>query len=237
MMKLLKIMMRIFKTYMVVLPLSATVLLTALPNGATAQLAIAEVIKAGVKKVIKAVDLKVQRLQNETIWLQNAQKVIENQLNKLKLGEISEWTERQRSLYSEYYESLVKVKSVISAYKRIKDLATTQAAIVQQYRWAVGLFRKDKHFSVDELLHMEEVYEGILKASVKNLDQVFVVIGSFKTQMSDSKRMELINEAAEKMDENFSDLRQFNDQNITLSIQRSKSVLESKTLKELYDVN
>jgi hypothetical protein len=230
-------MMRIFKTYMVVLPLSATVLLTALPSGATAQLAIAEVIKAGVKKVIKAVDLKVQRLQNETIWLQNAQKVIENQLNKLKLGEISEWTERQRSLYSEYYESLVKVKSVISAYKRIRDLATTQAAIVQEYRWAMGLFRKDKHFSADELLHMEEVYEGILRESVKNLDQVFVVIGSFKTQMSDAKRMELINEAAEKMDENFSDLRQFNDQNITLSIQRSKSVLESKTLKELYDVN
>ena len=237
MMNARKIMMRIFKTYMVVLPLSATVLLTALPSGATAQLAIAEVIKAGVKKVIKAVDLKVQRLQNETIWLQNAQKVIENQLNKLKLSEISEWTERQRSLYSEYYESLVKVKSVISAYKRIKDLANTQAAIVQEYRWASGLFRKEKHFSASELLHMEEVYEGILKASVKNLDQVFVVINSFKTQMSDAKRMELINEAAEKMDENFSDLRQFNDQNITLSIQRSKSVLESKTLKELYDVN
>jgi len=236
-MNLLKIMMRIFKTYMVVLPLSATVLLTALPSGASAQLAIAEVIKAGVKKVIKAVDLKVQRLQNETIWLQNAQKVIENTLNKLKLGEISEWTERQRSLYAEYYESLVKVKSVISAYKRIKDLATTQAAIVQEYRWASGLFRKDKHFSVDELLHMEEVYEGILKASVKNLDQVFVVINSFKTQMSDAGRMELIDEAALKMDENFADLRQFNDQNITLSIQRSKSVLETKNLKELYDVN
>jgi hypothetical protein len=230
-------MMRILKTYMVVLPLSATVLLTALPSGASAQLAIAEVIKAGVKKVIKAVDLKVQRLQNETIWLQNAQKVVENQLNKLKLGEISEWTERQRSLYAEYYEGLMKVKSVISTYKRIRDLATTQAAIVQEYRWASGLFRKDKHFSGEELLHMEDVYEGILKASVKNLDQVFVVINSFKTQMSDAKRMELINEAAEKMEENFSDLRQFNDQNITLSIQRSKSVLEAKTLKELYDVN
>lgn len=236
-MNLLKIMTRILKTYMVVLPLSATVLLTALPSGANAQLAIAEVIKAGVKKVIKAVDLKVQRLQNETIWLQNAQKVVENQLNKLKLGEISEWTERQRSLYAEYYESLVKVKSVISTYKRIRDLVTTQAAIVQEYRWASGLFRKDKHFSADELLHIEEVYEGILKASVKNLDQVFVVINSFKTQMSDAKRMELINDAAEKIEGNFSDLRQFNDQNITLSIQRSKSVLESKTLKELYGVN
>ena len=37
-----------------------------------AQIPILEIIKAAVKKVIKAVDLKIQRLQNKTIWLQNA---------------------------------------------------------------------------------------------------------------------------------------------------------------------
>ena len=222
---------------MVVLPLSATVLLTALPTGANAQLAIAEVIKAGIKKVVKAIDLKVQRLQNQTIWLQNAQKVIENQLNKLKLGEISEWTDRQRKLYSSYYDELVRVKSVISTYKRVRDLVSTQAAIVQEYKWASGLFKKDKHFSTSELLHIEEIYEGILKESVKNLDQVFVVISSFKTQMSDAKRLEMINEAAKKIEQNFSDLRAFNDQNIVLSIQRSKSILETKQLKEVYEIN
>jgi len=236
-MNLLKYMSKIIKTYMVVLPLSATVLLTALPTGANAQLAIAEVIKAGIKKVVKAIDLKVQRLQNQTIWLQNAQKVIENQLNKLKLGEISEWTDRQRKLYSSYYDELVRVKSVISTYKRVRDLVSTQAAIVQEYKWASGLFKKDKHFSTSELLHIEEIYEGILKESVKNLDQVFVVISSFKTQMSDAKRLEMINEAAKKIEQNFSDLRAFNDQNIVLSIQRSKSILETKQLKEVYEIN
>lgn len=236
-MNLLKYMSKIIKTYMVVLPLSATVLLTALPTGANAQLAIAEVIKAGIKKVVKAIDLKVQRLQNQTIWLQNAQKVIENQLNKLKLGEISEWTDRERKLYSSYYDELMRVKSAISTYKRIRDLVSTQAAIVQEYKWASGLFKKDKHFSASELLHMEEIYEGILKESVKNLDQVFVVISSFKTQMSDAKRLEMINAAAMKIEQNFSDLRAFNDQNIVLSIQRSKSILETKQLNEVYEIN
>ncbi|WP_143007839.1 conjugal transfer protein TraI [Pedobacter antarcticus] len=236
-MNLLKHMSKIIKTYMVVLPLSATVLLTALPTGVNAQLAIAEVIKAGIKKVVKAIDLKVQRLQNQTIWLQNAQKVIENQLSKLKLGEISEWTDRQRKLYSGYYDEMVRVKSVISTYKRVRDLVGTQTAIVQEYNWASGLFKKDKHFSASELLHMEEIYKGILKESMKNLDQVFVVISSFKTQMSDAKRLELINEAAIKIEQNFSDLRAFNDQNIVLSIQRSKSILETKQLKEVYEIN
>jgi len=221
---------------MVVLPLSATVLLTALPQGASAQLAIAEVIKAGVKKVIKAVDLRVQRLQNETIWLQNAQKVIENQLNKLGLSEISDWTGRQRELYAEYYESLVKVKSVIATYRKIRNLVGTQRAIVQEYSWASSLFRGDKHFSATELLAMEEVYTGILSASVRNLDQVLLVVNSFKTQMSDAARMELIDQAAEAVEENFTDLRAYNQQQIMLSVSRSASVLESNKLKSLYGI-
>lgn len=224
------------KTYMVVLPFSATVLLAAVPTGASAQLAIAEVIRAGIKKVVKAVDLKVQRLQNETIWLQNAQKVVENTLSKLKLEEISDWTERQRKLYASYYDELVRVKALISTYQRVRDLVGTQVAIVQEYKWASGLFKKDRHFSVDELAHMEEVYEGILKQSINNLDQVFAVVNSFSTSMSDAKRLELIHSASEAMERNFSDLKAFNDQCIVMSIQRSRSILETKALKEMYAI-
>lgn len=228
---------RMIRTYMVALPLSATMLLVALPSGANAQLAIAEVIKAGMKKVIRAVDLKVQRLQNQTIWLQNAQKVIENQLNKLKLGEISEWTERQRKLYADYYVDLVKVKSVIAGFKKVRDIVGTQGAILQEYKWATSLFAKDGHFSAEELLGMEEVHQGILKESVKNLDQVFLVINSFRAQMSDGQRLEMIAGVEKAMEENFSDLKRFNDENIALSISRARSSLEVKKLKEAYEFN
>src|SRR5690242_2473595 len=75
---------------------------------------ITEVIKAAIVKVIKAVDLKIQRLQNETIWLQNAQKVMENTLSKLRLQEIAEWSEKQRVLYADYFDELYKVKNFIA---------------------------------------------------------------------------------------------------------------------------
>ena len=232
-MKLIKIM----KKYMVILPMSAMTLFVALPTGANAQVAVLEVIKAGVKKVIKAVDLKVQRLQNETIWLQNAQKVLENTLSKLKLTEIADWTEKQKELYSKYYNELWEIKTAITYYKRIKDLTEKQVAIVDEYRWAWGLFSKDKHFTPDELNYMETVYSGILDASIKNLDQILLVVNSFKTQMSDAKRLEIINGAANQMDTNYSDLRKFNTQNSLLSIQRAKSIDEVVTLKELYGID
>lgn len=227
---------KVMKKYMVILPMSAMTLFVSMPTGANAQIAVLEVIKAGVKKVIKAVDLKVQRLQNETIWLQNAQKVLENQLSKLKLTEIADWTEKQKELYKNYYEELRKVKSAIAYYKRIKDLTEKQIAIVDEYKWAWGLFQKDKHFTADELEHMQKVYSGILDESIKNLDQILLVVNSFKTQMSDAKRLEIISAAAAQMDVNFSDLKSFNSQNSLLSIQRAKSLDEVTILKELYGI-
>ncbi|HTN20746.1 MAG TPA: hypothetical protein VL125_09735 [Pelobium sp.] len=224
------------KKYMVILPMSAMTLFVALPTGANAQIAVLEVIKAGVKKVIKAVDLKVQRLQNETIWLQNAQKVLENQLSKLKLTEIADWTEKQKNLYSEYYEELWKIKSSIAYYKRIKDLSQKQADILDEYKWAWNLFKQDKHFTADELDYMQKVYSGILDESVKNVDQILLVVNSFKTQMTDAKRLDIINAAADKMDTNYSDLKQFNSQNSRLSIQRAKSLDEAAKLKEIYGI-
>lgn len=228
--------MNMMKKFMVILPVSAMTLFVSLPIGANAQVAVVEVIKAGVKKVIKAMDLRVQRLQNQTIWLQNAQKVLENQLSKLKLEEIADWTGKQKELYSKYYQELWEVKSAITYYKRLKELTARQIDIVDEYRRAWGLFAKDKHFSLDELVAMEKVYGGMLERSVKNLDQILVVVSSFKTQMSDAARLELISTAAGEMDGIWSDLKRFNRENSLLSIQRAQSLEEAARLKELYGI-
>lgn len=180
------------------------------------------IIKEGIKKVIKAVDLKIQRQQNKIIWLQNAQKTLENAMSKAKLNEISDWVERQRTLYKDYFDELQKVKSVISYYSRVKEITQKQVHLVQEYKHAYGLFKQDKHFTADELSYMGRVYSGILDESVKNIDQIFLVINSFTTQMSDAKWLEIINAAADEIDTNYNDLKAFNQQGILLSLQRGK---------------
>src|SRR5690625_1561958 len=94
---------------------------------------ILDVIKGVTTKVIKAIDLKVQRLQTKTIWLQNAQKTLENEMAKLKLKQISDWAMKQRDLYQKYYKELLKVKSALSTYQRIKAIITRQKMLVQEY--------------------------------------------------------------------------------------------------------
>jgi hypothetical protein len=229
--------LRSAKVYMVVMPLSLVVLLVSLPvKEVSAQTAIAEVIKAGVKKVIKAVDLRVQRLQNQTIWLQNAQKVLENTLSKLKLTEIADWTSRQKELYGKYFDELARVKAAIAYYQRIKDITQRQADILWEYRQAKSLFAKDKHFSASELDMMEDVFHGILDASLKNIDQLLLVVNSFKVQMSDGKRLKIINSVALKIEENYQDLKRYNASQVSVSLSRAKEAGDVNLIRRLYGI-
>jgi hypothetical protein len=199
-----------------------------------AQMAIIDIIKEGVKKVIMAVDLQIQRMQNKTIWLQNAQKEMENVLSQTKLIEISDWVQKQKDLYGNYFDELWQVKDAIEYYHRIEEITQTQIRIVNEYESAYSLFKQDDHFSPDEIEYMGKVYTGIINQSLKNLDQLFLVINSFSTQMADEKRMEIINNAGSAMDENYNDIKAFNSQNMMLSLQRSKDLNEINTVKQLY---
>jgi hypothetical protein len=194
-------------------------------------------IKEAIKKVIKAIDLRIQKLQNKTIWLQNAQKKLENTLSKIKLKEISDWTQKQKDLYKNYYEELMKVKSIITYYQRIKDITQKQVRLVDEYERAWNLFQKDDHFNTDELVYMQKVYSGILNESMKNIDQIFLILDSFTTQMSDAKRLEIINAAADQIDANYDDLMQFNKQNILLSLQRAKTQHDVNAVKKFYGIS
>ncbi len=210
------------------------VLLFAIMPASKLHAQILEIIKEGVTKVIKAVDLQIQRLQTETIWLQNAQKTAENTMSKLKLDEITDWVEQQKELYAEYFDELWKVKAVISYYHKVREIIDKQKLLVSEYQKAFSLFKQDKNFTPEEIEYMEKVYTGILNESVKNLDQVFMVINSFATQMSDAKRIEIINTVADTIEVNFTDLRQFNNQNIIVSLQRAKQRSDVNVVRKLY---
>ena len=214
------------------------VALSTLPQqNAQGAIPIAVIIKEAVKKVIKAVDLMVQRLQNKTIWLQNAQKVLENKLNELKLTEIAEWTEKHRQLYKEYYEELWKVRNAIAGYQRITQTLDLQKRLVSEYKRVWNIIKDDDHFTRKEIEYIYLVYSGILNESIRNLDQVLAVVGSFKTQMSDAERLEIVGKCGEEMERNYHDLKQFNAQNIQLSISRAKDAHEMETVRKLYGIS
>lgn len=206
-------------------------------NVAKAQIPIYDIIKGAVKKVIKAADLQVQRLQNKTIWLQNTQKTLENKMAKLKLDEIKDWVEKQRKLYADYFQELQKVKKALTTYQRVKDIIERQALMVKEYKAAWALFRQDKNFTDEEIGYMQNIYSGMFDESLKNLDQLFLVINAFTTQMNDAGRLEIINTVSDNLEQQFTDLREFNTQNRMLSIQRATELGEIEYVRRLYGIS
>lgn len=201
---------------------------------ACAQIPVLEIIQQGIKKVIVAIDLKVQRLQNKTIWLQNAQKTLENEMSKQKLGEISEWVERQRKLYEDYFNELWNVKTALSYYYRVREIMDRQVGLVKEYQAAWKLFQQDKNFTPEELEAMQKVYSGMMESCSKNIDQLFLVVNAFTTQMDDAARLGIIQSVSDQTEQILTDLKEFNSQNRMISIQRAYERGEIERVKKLY---
>lgn len=211
------------------------VIATATPvKQAEAAIPWAEIIKQAIKRVVRAMDLLVQRRQNQQIRLQNAQKAIENTMTKLKLDEIEDWVKKQRDLYKEYYQELKKVKAVIGYYFRIKAIADKQGAILKQYRTAWALFRNDKHFTTQELEQIQKTYQGMLSETARSVELLELVVKSFTLEMTDVKRLEIIGRAADATDQIYDALSSFNQENKLLSLSRARNEFDAKVVKSLY---
>ncbi|HEY4334496.1 MAG TPA: TraG family conjugative transposon ATPase, partial [Puia sp.] len=201
---------------------------------ASAQLV--EIIDEAIKKALITADLQIQRLQTQTLVLQDAQKTLENATTQLHLDDITAWVQRQEDLYSGYYRELWQIKNAFSTYTKVADMVARQARLVSDYKRARTAIGKDPHFSAAELGSIFNVYDGILNESVKNVQQLFVVINAFATQMDDAGRLRVIDETDERIDKNYTDLYRFTQDNILLSLQRAKSEQDLQTIRSLYGI-
>lgn len=203
-------------------------------NPASAQIPVVNIVSAIIKKVIIAIDLKVQQLQNQTIALQNAEQNLENSLHLSSLNDINSWLGKERKLYSDYHQELATVKTIISDYDEVRTIISRQKKLLAEYRSASSLFHQDRHFSASELQAMEHIYSGILQESLRNLNEALLAVSSFSTQMDDAERMLLVHHASAGVQTNLDHLRQYNSQNITLSLERARDDNDRQQIRQLY---
>lgn len=220
------------KCFSLVVLLPVTFLLSIQTAGA--QDPVLEAIKEATKQVIRAIDLQVQRLQNATVELQNIQKQVENVLSKLKLSEISDWTNRQRAQYQDYFDELWRVKSLITYYKQFSSIIAKQKQLFEEYKRAYGIIFQDTRFSPKEKDYIYGIYSAIVETSLKDVEDILTLTRSFTVQMSDADRLAMIEETAQAMDRHLTALRQFNQRNKLLSLQRAGSAYELDLIQRLY---
>jgi hypothetical protein len=200
---------------------------------ASAQL---ELIGEAVKAAIMAIDLSVQKIQTQTIVLQNAQQELQNGMQATRLADITSWVQQQKDLYGAYYQELWQVKNVLMDYSVVRKMVERQIRLVSDYKRAYSAVMQDPHFSAGEMGHIAAVYAGILNESVENINQLSRLTGAFVTQMSDGDRLQLLNGLGARIDRNYADLEGFTQENVLLSLQRSKEEGDWGMIKSLYGI-
>jgi hypothetical protein len=152
-------------------------------------------------------------------------------------GSISQLSKGNFDLHSVYLNGLLAISPAVRNYGRIAEIITQQASLISEYKSSYKQFSQSGTFSTSELSYMSNVYTQLVTQSLENLDELTNVLTAGKLRMSDDERMRAIDRIYGSSSEKLQFLRHFNRQGVVLSLQRSKDIGDTQTLKQLYGIN
>lgn len=126
------------------------------------------------------------------------------------------------NLHETFLNELFAINPAIKNYRRVPDIISYQGAIIKQYKNAFDAFRESDLFSIEEMEYMSAVYGGLTNESLKNLDELIMIITANKLRMSDDERIAGIDRIFSSMQEKLLFLQEFNSGAQMLGLQRAK---------------
>lgn len=197
---------------------------------------IMEAIKKGVKKVIKALDLVMQRFQKAFLRLQTIMEKVRNQMSKLKLDKITKFVREKKEIFDKYYNELWTLKAKIDEIKGIKKAVESQAKLIANFNTIYKLFQNDHYLNPKELIVIKEVYWGMLQKNVEEIESLAILITDNKVQMQDGERLEMIKKVLDKLGKIGTDFNSFTGKIKSLSMSRASEVGQLDIVKQYYNI-
>ncbi|MHB1921709.1 MAG: hypothetical protein ACYCOO_05675 [Chitinophagaceae bacterium] len=205
-------------------------------SAARGQGAVLGVIQAGIKKAIVALDLKVQKLQTQTIWLQNSQKVLENEMTRTQLADIAYWTAQEKDLLAGYYQQLETVSPLIRSSPPVLSIFQKQAQIASDCANDLQQCRINPAFTAPQRQAMVEIYTRILQQSKDLLVQTQALLTDSQLQMSDGERLLQLQQLADQTRLEKAHLRLFSRQATWFTHQRGWQQQDARLTSSLYSL-
>lgn len=164
--------------------------------------------------------LNIQKLSQLKKILQNmydGYKIVSKGYNTVK-----DLSQGNFNLHETFLNELFAVNPAIKNYRRVPEIIRYQGAILKQYKSAFGVFRQSNLYSVEELEYMSAVYGKLTNESLKNLDELIMIVTANKLRMSDDERLDGIDRIFYSMEEMSLFLKEFNSGAQMLGLQRAK---------------
>lgn len=174
---------------------------------------------------------KLKQLEEILDNMYKGYKILSDGYNRVK-----NIAEGNYKLHQVFLDGLFAVNPAVRNYKRVADIISYQQVLLKEYRRAYDRFKSDPNFSGDELRYMENVYNYLVKQSLKNLEELAMIVTAAELRMSDDERIQRIDAIYSDMEDKISFLRYFNNSTQMLAIQRAKENNDVSVLQKLYQV-
>lgn len=195
-----------------------------------------------VNKTSFAQSDEAQQLLLNVEKLAQFKKILQNMYDGYKIihkgyTTVKDLSEGNFSLHQTFLDGLMAVSPAVKKYKRIADIINYQIRIVKEYKGAFSQFKQDKNFAPEEIEYLGKVYANLFDESVKNLDELAMVITAGKLRMSDDERLQAIDRVYASIENQFTFLKEFNNNTALLSLQRKSEQGEIRMSRRLNGYN
>ncbi|QXV67617.1 TerB family tellurite resistance protein [Mucilaginibacter sp. 21P] len=152
-------------------------------------------------------------------------------------GAISNLSKGNFNLHNLYLTGLMAVSPAVRNNPRIRQILDQQSDLLNEYQRYRSLFRQSGSFNANELQYISKVFDQLVRQSNENIDDLASVTTSNKLRMSDDDRLRAIDRIYTGSTEQLQFLRWFNRKAVLLSLQRSKELQQTQTLRRLYGID
>lgn len=140
-------------------------------------------------------------------------------------------------LHEAFLNELLKVSPEVRKYYRVAEIVQYQQRILREYKSTYTKIKDGDSFSAAELAFLVEMYEGLFKASLRNLEELVLILTAGELRMSDFERLEAIDRLHGEMSGLLVSLRQMNNEINTLGNQRNRMRNDRESILELNGMN
>lgn len=141
------------------------------------------------------------------------------------------------NLHEIFLDGLYLVNPAVRNYKRIPLIINYQVFLTNEYKRAYNKFKSDPNLNAHEINYLESVYSYLISQSLRNIEELTMIITASKLRMSDDERLRAIDRIYYDMGGKVSFIRYFNNSTQLLLMQRSRKMSEVISIQRLYNIN
>lgn len=134
----------------------------------------------------------------------------------------------------EYYDALKKVNNMVKDAKKVQKTILLVGEITDIYVNSFENMLSDDNFTVEELVAIADGYTKLLNESDDVLQELKGIVNVSTLSLSDKERMEVIDNAYNRMLEYRSLVKYYTNKNISVSLLRAKAKNETQRVLDLY---